>query len=108
MRRISFVAAALLVSGSAWSVSGNGLAKYCRGADRNPEWGYCVGYVMGVVDEVLSSSGTRPFCISPEAIESQVARVAARWFEKNPEKLHFSATSLVRAALAEAFPCKPR
>jgi hypothetical protein len=36
----------------------------------------------------------------------QLMDVVKLWLEKNPGKRHFSAPSLVAAALSEAFPCQ--
>jgi len=90
------------------AITGNRLAESCRNADQNLEWGFCVGFVLGVLGTTndLSSVSKREICVPPEAVQSQVARVVAKWLDDNPEKLHFSASSLVRAALAQGFPCK--
>ena len=106
MRKILITFSILLlgISGRANAVSGNELAQSCRGQESNSRWGFCVGYVVGVIDQARDTK--EDFCIPAEAIQSQVARVAAKWFDSNPDKLHFSASSLVRAALNESFPCK--
>jgi hypothetical protein len=102
--RILFVLAATLISSQANAISGNELAQSCRGQEENSRWGFCVGYVVGVIDQ--SRESEPPLCVPAEAIQSQVARVVTKWIEANPDKLHFSANSLVYAALNESFTCR--
>ena len=94
----------MTLSSSVRAISGNELMESCRGTTSNSRWGFCVGYVVGVVDQARESNET--LCVPAESIQSQVARVATRWLDENPGSLHYSAPSQVRAALRHAFPCK--
>ncbi len=94
----------LCLFGQANAISGNELAQNCRGQEENSRWGFCVGYVIGVIDQARYTK--EELCIPAEVIQSQVARVATKWLESNPDKLHFLGSSLVRAALDESYPCK--
>ena len=101
---LSFLVVLFGIAGRANAVSGNELAQSCRGQESNSRWGFCVGYVVGVIDQARDTK--EELCIPTEAIQSQVARVATKWFDSNPDRLHFSASSLVRTALNESYPCK--
>ena len=95
---------ALLFWTQAHAISGNELAQSCRGAENNERWGFCVGYVLGVIDQGCESK--EALCVPAEVVQSQLARVTLKWLSENPDKLHFSASSLVRLALRESFPCR--
>ena len=76
--------------------------------------GYCGGYIAGVLDVEAAwekvegkSSKASHYCLPAEGIPSeQVLRILKSWLDKNPEKLHWRADSLIHTALIEAFPCK--
>lgn len=82
--------------------------------NQNFDSGYCVGYVAGVLDLEATwdsveekSSKIRHFCVPGDGIPGgQVLRILKKWLDKNPEKLHWRADSIIHAALLEAFPCK--
>ena len=86
-------------------MSGNQLYELCR-TDRSS----CISYVEGAVDATnatLAAIGRRPAICTPTGITAgQVTDLAKLYFEKNPEKRHYSAASSVALAMIEAFPCK--
>jgi hypothetical protein len=74
----------------------------------------CVAYIEGVADVLMpiwakggDFSGWRG-CLPKETIGGQVKDVFIKFLREHPEKRHFTASSLVSWALAEAFPCGSR
>ena len=69
----------------------------------------CLGVIDGVVQTSISyqNRGVEPiFCLPSERIGSnQIARIVTQYMSENADKLHFSASLLVSAALKDAFPC---
>jgi hypothetical protein len=107
-RPMSRYLVAALIGMSSISVnarSGSELLRMCESGELTADWGYCVGFVRGVVDQHSEAGLKRQFCVPPAAYESQLAKVAFKSLKDHPERLHFSASSLVRAAMAESFPC---
>ena len=60
------------------------------------------GYVLGVYDAL---TGVTMFCPPNNVSQGQVVQVVLKFLNQNPEKLHFSADSLVVKALQQAWPC---
>ena len=48
---------------------------------------------------------TQLFCLPKRAQPDQALQVVMRYLEAHPEKLRFTASSLVSVALWEGFPC---
>ena len=94
----------LMSASNAIASSGNDLMETCRDYESNPKWGFCVGYIVAV-NNIEMAKIKKDFCVPPSVIQSQLARVGVKWMEANPDKLHFSAHSLVAAALAKSFTC---
>jgi hypothetical protein len=69
---------------------------------------YCRGYVHGVVDAmaVMSASVITTYCIPANADGDQLIRIAVKYLNDNPAKLHYPSGALVVRAITEAFPCK--
>jgi len=63
--------------------------------------GIAYGYILGVHD---SWSGIM-ICTQIGADPSQMILIVRKFLSDHPEKLHYSAMSLVADALREAFPC---
>lgn len=64
--------------------------------------GEYTGYIIGVADSTIGVD----WC-APENIKvNQIRKVVAKFLEDNPDKHHFTASSLVIGALHESFPCK--
>jgi len=68
---------------------------------------YSSGYITGVADVGNDNSiyGFR-FCVPQQATRGQLADVVNKWLEQNPDKRHYSASSLIAHAFQETFPCK--
>jgi hypothetical protein len=57
-----------------------------------------IGYVIGVVDSFEN-------CIPQHVSRGQVIDIAFRYLDAHPEERQFSASSVVKVAVAEKFPC---
>lgn len=68
---------------------------------------FCKGYVVGVVDELISFSVTNgtTYCIPTNADNEQLIRIVAKYLDDNPSKLNDPAGMLVTKAIVGAFPC---
>jgi len=70
----------------------------------------CAAYIMGIEDAhqafVFWKRMEQIWC-TPKGMEtSQLVRVATKFLQENPQKLHLAASSLVPNALISAFPCE--
>jgi hypothetical protein len=72
------------------------------------------GYIMGSHDTLHGAMDLLPkeyhvtfrSCI-PEGVNSgQFRAIVKKYLEDHPDKLHFGASTIVNAAMAEAFPCR--
>ena len=63
--------------------------------------GICLGYVMGVADALAKQKICAPLSVTAGQLES----VTKKYLNEFPERLHYSADSLVTDALSKAFPC---
>ncbi|UCD68921.1 MAG: hypothetical protein JSW48_02125 [Betaproteobacteria bacterium] len=66
---------------------------------------YDVGRFFGYIEAVSDVFTGVRFCPSANVTVGQVAAIVIKWLEDHPEDRHYSADSLVKAALEEAFPC---
>lgn len=82
--------------------SGNDLKAHCTNSEALLEQTFCLGYIVGVVD----ASSKQKICLSSGVTASQLNSITIKYFNENPDKLHYSADSLVLDALSKAFPCK--
>jgi hypothetical protein len=110
------VAAALLAS-PAQAVDGNDLYKWGSEWKRSDtpnarDAGSFTGYIHGFIDLHRDLSDpeigiikTRFFCMPASAQPDRAFDAVMRYLEANPEKHRFTGSSLVAAALWEAFPC---
>ena len=104
-----FVAAAVLTASLAMAgpvevkaETGNEVFEKCTAdEDRYFDGGFCAGYIIGVVDERIESA----FCPPKDVTNGQFYDVAVMWLRDNPQVRHFKASSLIRTALAKAWPC---
>ncbi len=69
----------------------------------SPEW-VRVGSYQRYVAAVTLDSG-EVICVSGNVTQGQVNAIVAAYFNAHPTDWHLPATSLVRDALMEAFPC---
>ncbi len=84
--------------------SGNDLKQKCAAPSYTDE-AICMGYVTGVYD-TLKSQGT--ICSSGGVTVGQLQEIVKKYFVQYPERLHFTAESLVRSSFREVFPCSRR
>lgn len=71
--------------------------------------GICGGFIMGINDDQASrvASGQAPtFCLPAGVQIAELAKVARKYLEDNPAKLHLPGVILVKSALNQAFPCR--
>jgi len=78
--------------------------------------GFCLGVMSGVMGlnryyqnlyDQIEYKGILLFCIPESGIHNgQAARIAVKYMNEHPERLHEHAMRLVFAAFLEAFPCK--
>jgi hypothetical protein len=69
---------------------------------------YCRGYVLGVVDSLISVSATTDttYCIPNNADNDQLVRVVGKYLNDNPGKLNEPAINIIINSVLAAFPCK--
>jgi hypothetical protein len=69
---------------------------------------YCRGYVLGVVDTLISVSTTTKtnVCIPDNADNDQLVRIVDKYLNDNPAKLNDPAVGLIMTSMLSAFPCK--
>jgi Rap1a immunity proteins len=77
---------------------------------------FCEGYIRGVLDEIwmqtnrpdeigVKNVGRSTICADAISNE-QAIKVAIKYLQDHPAKLHLTANYLIRLSLQEAFPCK--
>ena len=71
--------------------------------------GRCFGFLSGVADlyDIMTSEGlVKPsYCPPVNVSLIRMINVVVNYLQQHPEDLHYSASSLVMAAYADAFPC---
>ena len=85
-------------------ISGNKLAENMQEYNKFYSYGASASfsaYGTGVADTIDNL-----WCSSSSVTVGQIVKVVSKYLENNPEKLHLSASSLIRAALMQAFPCE--
>jgi hypothetical protein len=65
--------------------------------------GWCLGYIMGIVEDVRN----RGICFPKGSNIGQMVRIVVRYLEVHPAKLHLPAWDIVIEALHDAWPCPP-
>ena len=85
------------------------LLQHCEG-DMPINWMHCNGYLAGISDTTSTYDdwgvlNRRDFCIPDSVNLGQLARVAIKGLNENPEKLHLAASGVVANIFYEAFPC---
>lgn len=88
---------------SAWSATGNDLRAWGDGFEKGGSFqnGVYMGYVSGVSNSFTGIG----FCPPSNVTNGQSAAIVWKWLSAHPEVWNESGSSLVFAALAEAFPC---
>ena len=96
-------------------LTGNELLRRCSSSSYNQ--GLCHGYIEGVLDEGELANTQKNLnryflrskwrvCIPIAVRSAQLEDIVKKFLTNEPEIRHFSAASLVGAALANAFPCR--
>jgi hypothetical protein len=120
MKKTLIIVAIFMLLGVAAAESGNELNTGCflKAQDSlSPfDYGYCDGYITGVLDTtVLSESmidkNGKPLskqyvCMPEHVTHGQVFLIVKKYFTNNPEHLNWDASILVHNVLIDAFPCK--
>ena len=120
----SFIALSAYADTSQPHLTGNQVLEYCEAAGDEAKQGFCVGYVVGVVEgmrwgaavPLLRTEGPGPhldsmvntilsFCLPDGATWGQYRDVIVRYLRENPQSRHASARLLGQLALVESFPC---
>lgn len=89
------------------NADGNQLLEACEWNDA--EVGFCVGYIMGVIDTLdgWAIATKRCLILRPEnAQPRQYVDIVLNELRTHPEKRHFPAVMLVDSAFRSAFPCQ--
>lgn len=81
--------------------TGNDLFQRLKSQETLHRWAG-IGFVLGVHDTLDTITSCAPEHITVR----QVVDIVEQFLDQNPSSRHFSATSLVRNALARAWPCK--
>ena len=117
MKRIRLILLALLLVSplALGGKDGNELLEMCKALIDETDvvkGQTCGGYLQGIVEahEALRGHGLcyrqDHFCLSEEVSSQQLARLAVKYLEANPEKLNIPVADEVINAFMEAFPCK--
>jgi hypothetical protein len=89
--------------------SGNELQRMCASRKLEGEYlnkGLCAGFIAGVVDMASSpSTGGVRICAPPKVTIGQYTDIVANFLDAHPEVRHYTGASIVRIAIAQAFPC---
>ena len=84
------------------AVTGSELLKACKEYTDS----YCLGYVSGVFDTVISDSDRGKFFCVPDGVTyDQLSKVTVKYLEQNPKNLHWTAFALVHNAILDAYRC---
>jgi hypothetical protein len=81
--------------------SGNDLYARCTGTAQTA----CLGFVAGVSDTTKILQRPATVCLPEQVTTGEIKDVAVQFLASHPTDRHYSASSLVHAALQEAFPC---
>jgi hypothetical protein len=88
--------------------TGNTLLEECESKTMFDQ-GRCLGYILGASDlktmDDLPNQRQHLFCTAPAVINGQIVEVVVKYLKDHPENRHCQASTLVMAALIEAFPC---
>ena len=100
MKRL--ICIALLGCGTAHAefYTGNDLLRMMRGGTL--EQANALGYVVGVADALHKIT----LCVPNGVTVGQANDVVLNWLDRNPQARHFSADSVVAAALGQSWACK--
>ena len=107
----AFTGIALLAGGPASATFDSGNDLHTRCVSTQPmDRVACAYYVSAIADVIQTNNNTLygySVCVPPQVTRLQVADVVGRWLTNNPQHRHYTANSLVAAALEQAYPCRP-
>jgi hypothetical protein len=84
-------------------ISGNQLHEDCTSANRADQ-GFCGGYITAVAD-MAQGLKSIDVCLPKDVVIQQSVDVIKKYLADNPAARHYSAYTIVIAALNAAFPC---
>jgi hypothetical protein len=87
--------------------------KYMAESKDSFDAGMCVGNLMGFIGGWSASSqvdprsrGRTPWCLPERFNWKQLVKIVLKYYDENPEKLHFNYDAQVMKILIRTFPCK--
>jgi len=89
----------------AW-IKDTDLVNKCNG-EKAWEQAYCVGYIVGIAD-VTNNDRHGVVCVPKAITQAQMKEVVVKYLSRQEYGSDYAAFSSVRAALRDAFPCRPR
>ena len=100
----------LLVAGPSFGGSydsGNSLYTMLQNCEKDAgvACAYTLGYVAGVSDTLAAPSLDVSICAPLDVTRQQLNDVVHLWLKNNPGKRSYAATSIVRVAMQETWPC---
>jgi hypothetical protein len=84
-------------------IGGNQLNEDCTSASRFDQ-GFCAGYIIAVAD-MAQGLKSIDVCLPKDVVIQQAVDVIKKYLADNPAARHYSAYTIVIAALNAAFPC---
>jgi hypothetical protein len=87
---------------------GNSLFALCSKAQgTNWQSGFCTAYMTAIADAMDNGNDVATYraCIPPQVGGKQIASIGVLYLKQHPDQLHYSAHSLIAAALQKSFPC---
>lgn len=96
-------AACLAASSSAYALSGNDLMKWLPDYEQNN--GFSGGLYLGYVSGIADLGNKILFCSKQNVTRGQLAAIVGKYLRNHPESWQEEASTLVAAAIEEAFPC---
>lgn len=97
--------AVLAQDGTVRGISGVDLMAVCTAPDES-SGSFCNGYITGLIDEERLHPAPAPMCLPRGADVVTVRLWFVHWAKRRPvEQLRRAASSLVREAVAERWPC---
>jgi len=108
MKQIVMFLLLVLYSGIAFAgfFDGNKLLEDCESSNAI-ESVACIVYIAGVSDASQEKTWDGlSYCTPDNAAIKQYMKIVTKYLNEYPERLHYSAYTLVQSALLEAFPCE--
>ena len=91
-------------------LDGNRLFELCDEEAPDYKQDVCLGYVMGVIDVLVSHSDVEieqriGLCAPKNVSAAQLRAIVVRYLKQHPDERHYAALNTVGAAVRDAFPC---